>query len=174
MSPYLSTSRTSAGETWSVLGFEIPVPWSSPEVKLLREGMAFWNHLENAGIPASVVKIPANYPPAPSVTANSTSGMGTPDLMGTYGTYQVFQDLPEDPSTWPKNPKGGERRRLVKAVGDDAPDDALGSEPVDAPVALRGGRGDDTPGRVSTGKATLWKGYLHGPDAGNGQALKPP
>ncbi len=88
MAPYLSTSRADEPKTLSVGSFVVPL--SSPDMKLLRQGDAFWQLLEQHQVPAFVHKIPANFPPAPSTLAISSSDMGTPDLLGTYGTFQVI------------------------------------------------------------------------------------
>jgi predicted AlkP superfamily phosphohydrolase/phosphomutase len=87
--PYLSTSRTF--EAAGLLGFG-----SSPEVKLMRRGVAVWDALAAAGIPSTVIQIPSNYPVySESKLVHSISGMGTPDLLGTYGTFTMFTDKPK-------------------------------------------------------------------------------
>lgn len=94
MEPYLSTSRT-YGPDWTFEIGSLALPLGSGGVKLLREGDAVWQLLEGAGIPARVFRIPANFPPAASAENPSMSGMGTPDLLGTYGTFHVITDMPE-------------------------------------------------------------------------------
>lgn len=94
MSPFLSTSKVTPPKyTIEIGSFAFPI--GSPDVKLLRRGTAFWQLLEQHGVPATLVKVPANFPPAESTRAESMSGMGTPDLLGTYGTYQLITDDPE-------------------------------------------------------------------------------
>ncbi|MCP4447979.1 MAG: nucleotide pyrophosphatase [Myxococcales bacterium] len=73
--------------------------------ELLRGGDAFWQILEEEQIGASMVKIPANYPPAKSNANESMSGMGTPDILGTYGTFQMITD---DPAWKDKHVSAGE------------------------------------------------------------------
>jgi predicted AlkP superfamily phosphohydrolase/phosphomutase len=92
LSPYLSTSRTQAAETWKLGPWLLPDPFSSAKIELLRGGRAFWQILEEHQVPATVVQVPANFPPAESQVNESMSGMGTPDLLGTYGIFQVFTD----------------------------------------------------------------------------------
>ncbi|MCX6339241.1 MAG: alkaline phosphatase family protein [Candidatus Aureabacteria bacterium] len=98
--PYLSTSETIPPRRTLKLG-EYIMPISSGSVILKREGRAFWEYLTEAGIPAIVFRIPSNFPPV-ECGAKSVSGMGTPDLMGTYGIYQYYTtnagDIPKDPS----------------------------------------------------------------------------
>ena len=39
--------------------------------------------------PCTVIRVPANYPPVPT-HAHTLSGMGTPDLIGSYGTFTLY------------------------------------------------------------------------------------
>jgi predicted AlkP superfamily phosphohydrolase/phosphomutase len=63
------------------------------KVELLRKGKAFWEILAANGIPTSIFGIPANFPPVES-EARSLSGMGTPDIQGTYGIFSFYTDDP--------------------------------------------------------------------------------
>ena len=120
LAPYLSTSRTHAPEHVLELG-GFAVALDSPEIQLLRQGRAFWQLLEQHGVPATVVKVPANYPPAESRGAESMSGMGTPDLLGTYGTFQLVTDDPRLLGPL----KGGIAHRIAFR-GDRAPSELTG------------------------------------------------
>ena len=81
--PYLSTSRTLEPRfRFSVGPYEIPL--SGSRVESLRRGGAFWDDLAKRGVPVSIVRIPANYPPTKS--GEQLAGMGVPDLRGTQGT----------------------------------------------------------------------------------------
>jgi predicted AlkP superfamily phosphohydrolase/phosphomutase len=83
--PKLSMSDVSpAKKNIDALGYRIPVV--PGEVTLLRYGKSWWEILEENGIPASVLCIPSNFPPV-ECSQKTLSGMGTPDLLGTYGTY---------------------------------------------------------------------------------------
>jgi hypothetical protein len=109
--PYLSTSETiPPRKTLAVGDYVLPV--SGGAVVLKREGKAFWEYLDEKGIPATIFRIPSNFPPVPG-RSRSISGMGTPDLMGTYGIYQFFTT---DPGDIPKDPSGAEFT-LVEATG---------------------------------------------------------
>jgi predicted AlkP superfamily phosphohydrolase/phosphomutase len=94
LAPYLSTSKVTAPERSIEVG-SFAFPLGSPDVELLRSGTAFWQLLEQHDVPATVVKVPANFPPPSSTRAESMSGMGTPDLLGTYGTFQLVTDDPQ-------------------------------------------------------------------------------
>jgi predicted AlkP superfamily phosphohydrolase/phosphomutase len=89
-SPYLSTSRTDPPRMFTVGSYEIPLGGGG--VELLRKGKPFWEVLGERGIPSTVFQVPANYPPSEAEHNRSVSGMGTPDLLGTYGTFHAFTD----------------------------------------------------------------------------------
>jgi len=57
----------------------------------LRQGRAFWQILEDHDVPTTIFRMPANYPPVES-SGRSLSGMGTPDIRGTPGTFSFFTD----------------------------------------------------------------------------------
>ncbi len=65
------------------------LPLSGGEVKLSRKGRAFWQILEDHDIPATVFKMPGNYPPAPT-KQRTISGMGTPDLLGFLSHFNYY------------------------------------------------------------------------------------
>ena len=74
------------------------IPLSSGSIATARVGRTFWQILEDHGIPSTVMRMPANFPPA-ECEADSLSGMGTPDLMGTTGTFTFFTDDPAETRT---------------------------------------------------------------------------
>lgn len=117
LGPYLSTSKATEAETWDVGPWRLPDPFSSAGVELLRAGRAFWQDLEDHHIPATVTKVPANFPPADSKVNQSMAGMGTPDLLGTYGTFQFYTD---DPAFAERKVSGGILHKLDFAGGDRA------------------------------------------------------
>lgn len=91
MVPYLSTTRTEPANR--VLRFgRWQLPLGGGGVTLLRQGTAFWEPLEEEGIPAWLIRMPANFPPS-GLASRELSGMGTPDLLGTYGTFSYFTSL---------------------------------------------------------------------------------
>jgi predicted AlkP superfamily phosphohydrolase/phosphomutase len=82
---------------------------------LRRQGVPFWDFLDEARVPSTFYDLPCNYPPSPSHHGHHRclSGMGTPDMLGSYGTYQYFaEDAPEEPL----DEGGGKRARLVFAT----------------------------------------------------------
>ncbi|RPJ50962.1 MAG: hypothetical protein EHM23_34670, partial [Acidobacteria bacterium] len=92
MAPYLSTTTTQ-GPGWTLPLGRWRIPLWQGEIRLNRKGRAFWEILEDHGVPCTIVRIPANYPPTDS-DAKQLAGMGTPDLEGTYGTFSFYTDEP--------------------------------------------------------------------------------
>jgi predicted AlkP superfamily phosphohydrolase/phosphomutase len=90
--PYLSTSRSTQPARTTTIG-DIVIPLSSGKVENLRRGRALWDILEERGIPATVFKVPSNFPPSSS-KQRTISGMGTPDILGTYGMFSYYTDQP--------------------------------------------------------------------------------
>lgn len=90
--PYLSTSRTEASQRTITLG-DYVIPLSSGKVENLCRGRAFWEILEEHEIPATIFKMPSNFPPKPT-RQRTLSGLGTPDILGTYGIFSYFTDQP--------------------------------------------------------------------------------
>ena len=89
MLPYLSSARVkSSGREPLAIG-RWRIPLSAEETMLMRDGQAFWEVLDEAGIPATIFRVPVNYPPVPA-GESALSGMGTPDLRGTSGTFSFF------------------------------------------------------------------------------------
>ena len=93
MLPYLSTSRVEPPSRIFELG-KFCIPLDQGEVRLLRHGTPFWEVLDDHGIETTVIRMPANYPPSGRAT-RELSGMGTPDILGTYGTFSFFTSTPE-------------------------------------------------------------------------------
>ncbi len=117
-----------------------PFNHKPPETVLKRQGVPFWDYLDAAGIPSTFYDLPSNYPPSPSQHGHHRclSGMGTPDMLGGYGTYQYFS---EDTAADGVNEGGGMRSKLVfdgdsaqrKLVG---PQDSLLKNPQPIVVEL--------------------------------------
>lgn len=90
--PLLSTSQTNEPENiLSLSRFRIPL--SQGSVELFRQGRPFWQYLEDNGIFCTIFKIPSNFPPVEMTHGVAFSGMGTPDLLGTSGTFYLFSDI---------------------------------------------------------------------------------
>jgi predicted AlkP superfamily phosphohydrolase/phosphomutase len=92
MLPYLSTTKAE-GSTRTIGFGKWQLPLSSGSVELLRRGQPFWELLEQRGVPTTIIRMPANFPPSGTAT-RELSGMGTPDLLGTYGTFSFYTSEP--------------------------------------------------------------------------------
>ena len=88
MTPFLSTTRTRDGR-YNVPFGKWQFPLSAPRVELLRRGRPFWETLNDHGIETTIVRMPANFPPS-GVATHELSGMGTPDILGTYGLFSFY------------------------------------------------------------------------------------
>jgi predicted AlkP superfamily phosphohydrolase/phosphomutase len=122
--PYYSAAKTEGGKT-----------------VLLRGGTPFWDYLDEAGINSTFYDLPSNYPPSPSKHGNHKclSGMGTPDMLGTYGTYQHYS---EDGPVRPRDEPGGKRYMLffednLAPSYISGPTDALLEKPASAKVEFK-------------------------------------
>ena len=89
---YFSTSRVEGPKYNLRLGSWV-IPLGSGSAEQLRHGKAFWEILDEHSVPNYVYRIPANFPPI-AAKGKTLSGMGTPDLRGTYGTFTFYTDDP--------------------------------------------------------------------------------
>ncbi len=90
--PYLSTSKSEPADKSITIG-DYVIPLSSGKIHDLRKGRAFWEVLEDYDVPATVFKMPSNFPPT-ETRQRTFSGMGTPDILGTYGIFSYYTDQP--------------------------------------------------------------------------------
>lgn len=90
--PYLSTSRVEP-PSWTLRLGGWVLPLSRGQVSLLRKGKAFWEILGEHEVPSLVFRAPANFPPV-APKGRAFAGMGTPDMLGTYGTFFFYTDEP--------------------------------------------------------------------------------
>jgi predicted AlkP superfamily phosphohydrolase/phosphomutase len=144
--PFYSAAETVPGEGfWDVGDHRLqldfwPFHHKPPETLLRRQGTPFWDYLDAAGIPSTFYDLPSNYPASPSHYGHHRCicGMGTPDMLGTYGTYQYFA---EDGPAEPLEEGGGKRLKLTfvdetartRIVG---PEDSLLKKPVPITIEL--------------------------------------
>jgi predicted AlkP superfamily phosphohydrolase/phosphomutase len=79
-------------------GWQLPVgpfvlPLKASRVRGFREGRTFWEILAEHGVPVTLIHMPGNYPPIEKA-GEQISGMGTPDLEGSFGTFTYYTDDP--------------------------------------------------------------------------------
>jgi len=80
-----ATSESS--RTFSLGKYELPL--SGGGITNTRQGRAFWQILEDHDIPATIFKMPANYPPV-ETKQRTLSGLNTTDLLGTPGIFNYY------------------------------------------------------------------------------------
>ncbi|HEY3974411.1 MAG TPA: alkaline phosphatase family protein [Candidatus Sulfotelmatobacter sp.] len=103
LSLYFSASRVE-GPKHSIDIGSWTIPLGGGSAEQLRKGTAFWQILDEHAIPNTIFRIPSNFPPVPA-KGKTLSGMGTPDLRGTYGTFSFYTD---DPTTASGAVEGGQ------------------------------------------------------------------
>ena len=92
--PFFSIWEAKAGGRTLSLG-DYQIPLSGGTVENRRHGRAFWSYLTEQGIPSTVIKIPTNFPVEETAT-RSISGMGTPDLIDSFGVFNYFTTDPKE------------------------------------------------------------------------------
>ena len=144
--PYYAAAETVEGSGgWDIGEHEVPLTFwpfdHQPTQTLLRRGgKPFWDYLDEAGVPTWIYDIPANYPPSPSQHGHMhcLAGMGVPDLLGGYGTYQYF----DEELLIPVNEDGGRHNPAIfigdvckaKLIG---PDNTAQKKPTKSEVPFR-------------------------------------
>lgn len=88
--PYLSGARLD-GTGWNLPIGKYRLPLKSPSPVSLRAGPVLWDELGKHDIASTVLRIPSNYPPTAD-SARTLSGMGTPDIHGSYGIFTYYTD----------------------------------------------------------------------------------
>ncbi len=85
--PFLSTSRPMEPDSVYKFGkWQVAMGGGH---ELLRKGEPFWSVLEEAGVETNIIRIPANFPVTGTAT-RELSGMGTPDIVGSYGIFHFY------------------------------------------------------------------------------------
>lgn len=86
--PFMSMSRAiPPGRTFTLGSYQFPLTGGG--VEQLRQGRAFWQVLDDHDIYSIIYKMPVNFPPVESKGV-AISGMGTPDITGSPGSFSFF------------------------------------------------------------------------------------
>ncbi len=75
------------------------VPETVPFAKNLRGGEPFWVTIDRAGLVCEALEAPLAFPADPMEHGACLSGLGVPDLQGTWGTWSVWTDDLAVPAT---------------------------------------------------------------------------
>jgi predicted AlkP superfamily phosphohydrolase/phosphomutase len=68
------------------------LPISKPKIELKRKSKSFWTIVGSKGIFASVLRVPYTFPPE-KFYGTMLSGLGTPDLRGTQGSFSFYSSV---------------------------------------------------------------------------------
>ncbi len=133
MAPDYSISGIKSSEPYELYG--IGLPYKESIIYNKRIGKPFWLSAEQMGVPSSVLRVPATYPP--DEISHMLSGMGVPDLLGTQGTFSYYSTKFIDP-----NSTGGQITRVsIKNNQIDTemlgPQNPLGSSPMSIPMIIK-------------------------------------
>ncbi|MCG2815890.1 MAG: alkaline phosphatase family protein [Candidatus Aminicenantes bacterium] len=86
--PDLSSARIGNPKRFLTLG-KYRIPLSKPVIKGLRKSIPFWKILGDQGIFSTILRIPITFPPE-KFKGHCISGMCTPDLKGSQGTFSFY------------------------------------------------------------------------------------
>ena len=89
-----STKIKKASRTLSIGRYSIPL--GKPQIQLLRKSKAFWKILGENGIFSSIIRVPITFPPE-KFNGVLLSGMCTPDIIGSQGTFSFYTTNGNDP-----------------------------------------------------------------------------
>jgi predicted AlkP superfamily phosphohydrolase/phosphomutase len=109
MLPYLSTSKVEKSGRKPLAIGRWRIPLSAEKTRQMRDGTAFWELLEQHGVDTTMFRVPANYPPI-ETGGRALSGMGTPDMRGSSGTFSFYTS---DPAYKAEKISGGEIYRVA-------------------------------------------------------------
>jgi predicted AlkP superfamily phosphohydrolase/phosphomutase len=94
ISPFSSMAEAIPPEYTLEIGDWV-IPLDAGETVPLRRGKAFWEVLAENNVSSTMMKMPTDFPPLPA-DGGAVSGMGTPDMLGSFGTFQFFTDDPDE------------------------------------------------------------------------------
>jgi predicted AlkP superfamily phosphohydrolase/phosphomutase len=66
------------------------IPTKPPKAISLRGGTSFWVHAGRDGIASEILTVPVTFPPEDIDHGTMLSGLGVPDIRGTWGTYYYW------------------------------------------------------------------------------------
>lgn len=70
---------------------KLNIPISKPKIELKRKSQSFWKIVSSKGIFSTVLRVPFTFPPE-KFYGLMISGLGTPDLRGSQGSFSFYSD----------------------------------------------------------------------------------
>jgi predicted AlkP superfamily phosphohydrolase/phosphomutase len=86
--PDLATTSFAEAEHFIRLGGK-KFPLNKPRVRNNREGKPFWSIVSEYGLRTTIIQAPLTFPPD-KVKGELLSGLGVPDIRGTWGTFSYY------------------------------------------------------------------------------------
>lgn len=83
------------------------VPHRRPTVQNTRQGDTFWEVAGRHGQAATIVRVPATFPPRAFPHGEILAGLGVPDIRGTFGTFSFYTSEPISPNVDKNTEMGG-------------------------------------------------------------------
>lgn len=83
------------------------IPVSRPVAINNRKGTCFWQALAEHGVHSTIIRVPGTFPPDPNPGGRLLSGLGVPDIRGTFGTYTLYTSVPATAIKETNTEKGG-------------------------------------------------------------------
>lgn len=112
-----------------------PRPFGAPAIRANRQGDSLWRILSDGDRRCTVLRVPTTFPPEP-INGRLLSGLGIPDLRGTWGTSILYGDrLADDSGT----EMGGQTVHL-RFEDDRAESRIAGPKGTSVPLRLRADR----------------------------------
>jgi predicted AlkP superfamily phosphohydrolase/phosphomutase len=90
--PSLSSAHIGKPKKTLSLG-KYRIPLGKPEIRGMRKSIPFWKILGDKGIFSTVLRVPITFPPE-RFRGHMLSGMCTPDLKGSQGTFSFYTSDP--------------------------------------------------------------------------------
>ncbi len=133
------------------------IPISKPKIELKRKSKSFWSIVSSKGIFSAVLRVPFTFPPE-KFYGLMLSGLGTPDLRGSQGSFSFFSEAKGESSEVSEG-----MTEQLKKTGDNTYEGILngpghpfkeGNPPLELPFTLTLDPGKGT-ARVTIGKEKL-------------------
>ncbi|MFH1677117.1 MAG: alkaline phosphatase family protein, partial [bacterium] len=106
--------------------------FGKPEPICNRKGTSIWKLLSDAGLRSTVMRVPVSFPPE-KFNGRQLSGLGVPDLRGTWGTSVLYEEGGAQADT----EMGGVMVGLTRSDDGSFKTEIVGPKRANSPVPLR-------------------------------------